>query len=310
MKPSVAFLLSVYSNIEQANMFIRQVLQYERAEVFVHLDCKLSPAAKNLILSNNRVHILPESYDVQWGEYMQIKVYNELFKYAIKGDFDYYSLNSGVDLLTRPIDDFIEWLEQTAYYACYNCAPMPKDYWQFRGGFGRIELYWPKFFLKRLSDHHPLRYLRTIYGMLYDKHIISGRKAPDKYKYYGGNDWFTLSRECVYDMLCFIDSHPDFDQLFHHSYIGTEIYYVSIFEMIRENKKVLSNNNLRYVDWVDRGQRKNAGSPNTITMACYDTMMDMAYKDNRFFARKFNYMFDKEVVDLILKQTLGDIQAK
>lgn len=303
MTTSIAFLLSVYSNVRQANMFIRQLLRYQFAEVFVHFDSKLAHTEREQLIKNRHVHITPQSFDVSWGEYSQIKVYNYLFNYAQQyADFDYYSLNSGADLLLCPIENFVKWLDDNQWFACYNCQPLPK-YWQYRGGFGRIELYWPKCFLRRLSDHHPLRYLRTLYGMLYDKHIINGRTLPKQYKYYGGNDWFTLSGRCVTKMLDFIKQHTDFDHLFHHSYIGTEIYYVSVFEMIRKNEKVISDNNLRFVDWENRGQIKNAGSPNIITMACYNKMMHDMQHDLRFFARKFDYRVDQQVVDKVLEQT-------
>ena len=138
-------------------------------------------------IDNPIIQEIPENIDVSWGSYSQIQAYNYMFRYVREyGEFDYYSLNSGNDLFIRPINEFIDFVQQTNQYAYYNCEPLPKSYWQYRGGFGRIELYWPKIFLKRYSDRHILRYLRTIYGTLYHYHLLPSRKLPTDIHFFGG----------------------------------------------------------------------------------------------------------------------------
>lgn len=287
----VAFLLSVYGNPVQANYFIKQALSYEGSYVFIHID-KKNKSLELEIYQDSRVIILPKNIDVSWGAYSQIQAYNYMFRYVREyGEFDYYSLNSGNDLFIRPINEFIDFIQQTNQYAYYNCEPLPKSYWQYRGGFGRIELYWPKIFLKRYSDRHILRYLRTIYGTLYHYHLLPSRKLPADIQFFGGNDWFTISNECVKEMIEYIDS-TDYDNVFEHSYIGTEIYYVTLFEKLKKSRSVINNNNLRFVDWKPRGQKRNSGSPNILTMECLPDIIE----SKRFFGRKFDYRFDNEVV--------------
>lgn len=296
----IAYLMSVFGNTKQANSFIQQALFDQNATILIHVDAK-SLAIIPDIIHDERVIVLPKHYDVSWGEYSQIEAYNYLFEQSLAlGDFDYISLNSGNDLFIRPVSEFISYLQNTACYAYYNCEPLPKGYWQFRGGFGRIALYWPKCLLRRLPDHHPLRYLRTLYGMLYHWHIIPGRKLPKDIRFIGGNDWFTLSHQCVADMLNYIHTHPTWNDIFRHSYIGTEIYYVTLFEMLKNDRPVVDKNNLRFVDWQPRGQKKNSGSPNILTMECLPEIES----SGRFFGRKFDGRLDQEIVDYFVSRCM------
>ena len=92
-------------------------------------------------------------------------------------------------------------------------------------------------------------------------------------------------------MIKYIDS-TDYDNIFEHSYIGTEIYYVTLFEKLKKSRSVINNNNLRFVDWKPRGQKRNSGSPNILTMEYLPDIIE----SKRFFGRKFDYRFDNEVV--------------
>jgi len=296
----IAFVLSVFDNPKQANYFIQQAISYIGSTVFVHVDAKKQEIGEQIIKDKN-VIVLPKHYDVSWAEYSQIEMYNYLFSSVLEyGQFDYISLNSGNDLFIRPVKEFIDYLDNTRLYAYYNCEPMPKSYWQFRGGYGRIALWWPKCMLRRLPDHHPMRYLRTLYGQLYHHHLIPGRKLPDNIRFIGGNDWFTISQDCLTDMMGYINSHKEWNKIFYHSYIGTEIYYVTLFEMLKGDRPVCDKNNLRFVDWKPRGQKKNTGSPNILTMECLQDIID----SKRFFGRKFDCRKDQEIVDYFMTHYL------
>ena len=44
----IAFLLTLYANAKQSNIFIKQLLQYEDAYVFIHIDAKNKRLEKEL----------------------------------------------------------------------------------------------------------------------------------------------------------------------------------------------------------------------------------------------------------------------
>ena len=278
-------------------MFIRQLLVYERSYVYIHIDAKSLDMIPN-ILKSERVTVLPDHYDVKWGDYTQILVYNYLLSYAtLKRQHSYYSLHSGVDMAIRPVNELIAFLKDTNCYGYYGCSKLPNG-WQYGGGLGRLALYWPKFFRKRLSAHSPMRYLRSLYGRLYGVGIIKGKKLSSEYPLYGGADWFTVREDCVNDMFTFLESHPDFQEMFVDSLSGAEIYYVTLFEMLKDGRIAQNRNTLRYIDWKERGQKCSVGAPNTCSM---DFLQEIEMS-NCFFARKFDFHYDSEIVEYYLNK--------
>lgn len=100
------------------------------------------------------------------------------------------------------------------------------------------------------------------------------------------------------DTLDFLHDHPDFDELFVNSLSGTEIYYVTLFELLKGQRSVQSKNALRYIDWKEKGQKLAVGAPNT---CCMD-FLDEIEKSSAFFARKFDLHYDKEIVEYYLEK--------
>ena len=288
----------VHTNPEQVNRFIGQLLLYENSWIYIHVDAK-NPGMIDQLKKSDRILVLPEHIDCKWGDYSQVRAYKYLMEYATKHrHHDFYSMHSGADLAIRPVGDYAAYLIEQNLYAWMECEKLPTG-WQFGGGFGRIALNWPDCFKKSVGRHSPMRYLRSIYGRLYGAGILRGRKLPEKYAYYGGGAWFTIRRDCAEDFLAFTRREQDFENLFVHALSGDEIYFVSVFQMTKEDRPVCSTNMLRYVDWNERGQKRSPGSPNTLKM-------DFAGEieaSGAFFARKFDPKADLQVIDYFLQKT-------
>lgn len=137
-----------------------------------------------------------------------------------------------------------------------------------------------------------MRYLRSIYGKLYGARIIRGKQLPLKYQYYGGADWFTVRDDCAKNVLEFSEKEPEFETLSVDFLSGAEIYYVSIFEMIKGTCSIEDKNMLRYVDWKERGRILTVGNPNTCTM----DFVDDIEQSGAYFARKFDTKIDSEII--------------
>lgn len=297
-KIKIAFLMMVHNNPEQLNCFINQVLQYSESYVYIHVDKKGTHIIPS-ILKHNRVHILEEHIDGKWGDYTQIQMVNYLIRYAINDNkFDYYSLHSGSDLLIKPINELVEFLGKEEKYGYYNCSELPSK-WQYGGGLGRIALKWPKMFRVACKKNSIVRYARSIYGKMYGAGVIKGRHLPEKYSYYGGDAWFTISHDCAQDYIDFIDSNEDFNELFYNALCSDEIYYVSIFQMCKKDRAVWNHNALRYIDWENRGQKLGVGSPNTCDMS----FLQEIEQSDAFFARKFDRNHDSDIIDYFMKKT-------
>lgn len=290
--PTIAFLIVAHTKPEQLNIFIKQLLAYQGSYVYIHIDAK-SKQMLSEIINDERVKILPEHYDVRWGDYSQIIVNNALLDFARKlRHHDFYSLHSGQDLAIRPINEFAEYLNTTNLYGYYVCSKLP-NHWQYGGGLARLALHWPKCFRNKLSEHSPLRYLRAAYGRAFAKGIIKGKKLPEEYQLYGGADWFTIREDCVNDMFDFLEKDTKYQKLFVHSLSGAEIYYVTLFEMLKNNRQVCNNTSLRFADHRTKSKNKAVGSPNICTME-YVPLLE---RTGLFFARKFDMDVDRSVVE-------------
>lgn len=293
----IAFLLTLYGNIEQANMFIKQLLEYEGSYIFIHVDKKAENIKKD-ILKDERVQIMPKSLLVEWGDFSQTESTYELMKYANKsGKFDYYSVHSGSDLAIKSVRAFADFLENDNKYAYTICDRLPEKTWQYGGGLGRIALKWPKCFRRKYSCHHPMRYLRSLYGKAYGAHIIKGKKLPQNITFYGRSDWYTLRNDCVDYLINYVENHPDYVDLFRDSLIGSEIFFTTVVHMNNKQKgNIVSDNDLRYIDF-NNVDKSTPGSPKLLRSEDYDSIM----RSDKFFARKFDIRVDREVVDNIIR---------
>ena len=297
--PIIAFLIVAHTKPKQLNIFIKQLLSYQGSYIYIHINAKSKYMLPN-ILDDERVIILPEHYDVRWGDYTQIEVNNALLDFARKNRrHDFYSLHSGMDLAIRPVKEYAEYLNTSNLYAYYVCSKLP-NHWQYGGGLARLALYWPRCFRNKLSEHSPLRYLRAAYGRAFAAGIIKGKELPEEYPLYGGADWFTIREDCVSDMFEFLENDKNYQKLFIHSLSGAEIYYVTLFEMLKKDCKVCNNTSLRFADHRTKGKNKAVGSPNICTME----YVPLIERTGLFFARKFDMDIDRNVVEYFSKKSI------
>lgn len=292
----IAFMLTLYGNPEQANIFIRQLLQYDNSYIFIQIDRK-GLEIKDKLIKDERIRIMPESILVNWGDYSQTEAVVQIMKYAYQfGPFDYYSLHSGSDLLVRPMDELIEYLINNPRYAFTTSRKLPWKKWQYGGGMARIALKWPEFFRRHYSVHSPMRYLRSLYGKAYGAHLIPGRKLPPDIVFYGICNWFTISQQCMEDALNYIETHPEYSELYKDSLISCEIYFTTLFHLFGSTE-IEDDNDLRYIDFAN-WDKNVPGSPKLLRNEDFEKIV----RSRKFFARKVDIRADKELVDRLVRK--------
>ena len=299
-QPRIAFLLMVHENPEQINQFLRQLLDYEHSEIYIHVDLKQKHIQPHL-LENERIHILEKSIHGKWGDYAQIEMIDLLLRYSYQhGPHDYYSLHSGSDLAIRPVNEYAAYLSRMQRYAFYYGPKLPRKCWGHGGGLERLALHYPPILRKKYPYKHPMRYIRAFYQIAYEHGIIKGKPILEQYQFSGGSEWFTVSEQAVIDYVNFIDNHPDYNLLFRNALAGDEIYFLSIFDMMKNDRVVENENNLRYIDWTIRKSNPYAGSPSICEMA----FLSEIEESGAFFARKFDSRIDNNIIEYFLKKTL------
>ena len=286
-KKKIAFMVLAHSNIDQLNLFIKQLLKYDYSWVFVLLDNKCKCREK--VLKHERVILLKEEINIRWGDYSQIKATKCLIDSARSySDFDYYSFHSGADLLIKPIDGFVDFLESDAYI---EVEKMPIKNTKRCGNMERIGMHYPRFMRRKCTFHSPIRYARAIYMTMYKFKI----HKVDSRLFWFGSSFFTVSKKMIDGYYAFLNKHPDYEKYFIHSLCADEIYFNTIFMNI-EGAKITSDNNLFCIKW-DRTE-KYAGSPQTLTIHDKDDLL----KSDAFFARKFDSKIDNKVIDYFVKK--------
>ena len=297
----IAMMLAIHNHPEQANVFISQCLTDPDCQIFIHID-KKGLSIKDGLLKDPRVHILPRSYSVEWGEFSQIQYVLYMMEYIRdSGNFDYYSIHSGSDLLVRPMAELRAYLEETDMYAYLDCHRLPWSRWQYGGGLGRLRLIWPAWMRKRLRPRSVQRYLRAVYGRMYALPFLRLRKIPEGIEFYGKSAWYTLREDCVRDLLDYVKEHPDFYEFFRTALCG-EIFFDTLAMHLAGERglrdRVLQNNNLLYDDLFD-GDRRSVGAPKTITIKDIDAIR----ASGAFFARKADPSVDRDVISYYEKAT-------
>lgn len=68
----IAFLIMAHNNPKQLNLFLGQILKYEYAEVFIHIDAKSVSIIPD-ILVDERIHILKEHIYGNWATILWLK---------------------------------------------------------------------------------------------------------------------------------------------------------------------------------------------------------------------------------------------
>lgn len=295
----IAYLLMLYAEPRLSNLFISQLLASENSTVFIHYDSKRYYFSE-LLIEDSRVILLKDSFNVQWGDYSQIETILLLLRRAKEyGDFDYYSLHSDSDLLIKSIKEFENYLAQSNAYAYLGCGKMPLNGWGYGGGMGRIALTWPRFTRKKCGYYSPIRVLRSLYGKAYGAGLIKGKKLPRDITFWGGYDWITISAECVSDILEYCDVNSWYKKMFINSLVGVEIFFNTIICNANTNKKLITDNTLRYIDFC-KASKKHPGSPKILTI---DDIDKIESTKNVFFARKFNLETDHSIVEYFLNKT-------
>ena len=288
----IAFLILAHGNIAQLNCFLRQLLKYDGSYIYIHLDIKAGDVAGDII-TDDRICILPERYSLNWGDYSLIQATNYLLQYSsAKQHHDYYSLHSGVDMAIRPVSKLAEFLEKDRKFFYASCIALPSKSLDYGGGLGRIALKWPKVFRQKVSRRSPVRYLRGLYGRLYNLAFIR-RLFPvsSNYTFYGGSEWFTASSDCIKETLEFLTEHKDYDSLFRNAISSDEIYFNTVFKAVQNGRDAVDKN-LCHMSWV-AGKTDGVGGPIIYTKDYIELLEDT----NGFFARKFDLNYDKEIVE-------------
>jgi len=235
-----AFLICAHKDMDQLNGLVRQLCDPDFC-VYVHLDRKsaldparLHPAAR----------LVRERVAVRWGDVSQVESVLASMRQILLDvpDFDKLILLSAQDFPLLPNHLLKAQLARMRGYELIETAPIAAHGWRvmhryayFHRNSGRLA--------ERLACAAANRALRL---------LRRTRHLPDGFVPYGGSCWWTLSRNCVRELLRLADAHPRLLRFCRSVQSPDELFFQTLVMHSRFAGRVLSDN-FRYIAWPDGG---------------------------------------------------------
>ena len=136
-----AYLIMAHNEIKILELLLKK-LDHPNNSIYLHCDTKFNCSIDKLraLLKVSDIHFI-KRINVKWGKYSQIKCELNLLKEAIKGEYDYYHLITGVCLPLKSneeIDAFFEKNKSIEFISYDKNAIATQNYknrfgkWHFR----------------------------------------------------------------------------------------------------------------------------------------------------------------------------------
>ncbi|AWL03978.1 beta-1,6-N-acetylglucosaminyltransferase [Massilia oculi] len=235
-----AFLICAHKDMDQLNGLVRQLCDPD-FRVYVHLDRKsaLDPAQLH-----PTARLVRERVAVRWGDVSQVESVLASVRQILLEvpDFDKLIFISAQDFPLLPNHLLKAELARMRGYELIETAPIAASGWRvmhryayFHRDSGRLA--------ERLACVVANRALRL---------LGRTRHLPDGFVPYGGSCWWTLSRNCVRELLRLADAHPRLLRFCRSVQSPDELFFQTLVMHSRFAGRVLPQN-FRYIQWPQGG---------------------------------------------------------
>ena len=280
-----AYLIMAHTQPELLKMLLKK-LDDERNDIYLHIDSKAKdyPLDEVAAVLQKANCVFTERTDVKWGSYSQIHCEMVLLKEAVKCEYSYYHLLSGMDLPIKSQDEI------HAFFEKYDGLEfVDEDLPEIsEAALSRVK-YNHKFYGKAGSA-------KDILGALSAK----GQKllGVDKTKKYGdiifqkGRNWFSITHGLA---KLVVEKESWIQEVFGQSVCGDELFLQTVARNSEFADKICNPNTMpevpdtRYIDW-ERGSNNN---PYVFRESDYEELMN----SSALFARIFDLNIDKKIVE-------------
>ena len=201
---------------------------------------------------------------------------------TVQGDFDKVTLLSAQDFPLLPNSLLKRELERVRGYELIETTPVRPGAWHVgfrdeyfhRGGGGR------RAGLACALANRGLRLFRR------------KRRLPDGFVPHGGSAWWSLSRDCVAEVLRLADAHPRLLRFFRSVQCQDEMFYQTVVMHSRFADRVLSDN-YRYIQWPEQGAR----NPKVLDAGDFERIR----ASNAFFCRKLDIQASADLMPRLME---------
>lgn len=296
-----AYLLLVHDDIYNLKTLI-ELIDDIRNDIYIHIDKKCSTISegeiKNIAEKSN-VFFVENRIDVKWGGSSLILAELELFKVAINRYYDYYHLLSGADLPIKSQDYIHKFFDENNGKEFIGFNNIDKE---------RKKVKYYYFFQEKAPRKVNRKDLKArlnnslhIFYRCLDRVIILGEKLLgvnriDKGEIIcRGSNWVSVTYDLLKEI---VNNADDFAKKYKYTAYSDEIFIQTFVYNSRYIDKVYSLKDeyescRRNIDW-------KRGWPYVFTIEDKEELLN----SDMIFARKFNSLKDREIIDDIKKEIL------
>ena len=284
-----AFIITAYNEIWLLKKIVN-FLSHPDCDIYINLDYGKSLSNEDKDFFVNHKHVRYCSYDkLHWGGYSIVKKEIELIEKVVSDSrVDYVHLISGQDYPIKPLRYIFDFFEKAGGNSFMDCRLAT-----FREITRRLLTFVPYDYYNARSEkgHRITTFLRRFQERFHFRRSI--RNFPELI--YTGSQWCSLSIDACKYLLDFTHENKFFKNL-NHTFAAEEFYIPTALGNCYDRKKVVMNNNLRFIRW----NAENGNNPSNLGMEHFK----MLAASKSLFARKMTGGVSKELVDLIDKLLL------
>lgn len=245
-------------------------------DVFIHVDASSTIASE--IHTSERIRLVEPRIAVKWGSFSMIAAEMALIRAAMASGvrYRYVHLISGQCLPATGRTGTEELLnaayaERKQMIAC-SAEPITKG-WGRKGLLYRIAVWYPQFMVDRNSRwHYVYRKWMKLWRFTGIRRFSWKKYAP----FHAGSQWWSLTGDCVQELLHYVDEHPDFYNFFRHTFCSDEMF-VQTTLMHLTPRPDITGSNMRFMIW------RRSMSPSDIV----EEEWPQVWASDCFLARKF-----------------------
>ncbi len=287
-----AYLIIAHNNFQILEKTIK-ILDDEKNDFYIHIDKKIKnfnfEKFKNIV-KKSRI-IFTERINVKWGHSSQINCELILLKTAIKNNYSYYHLLSGVDMPIKSKKEIYNFFESNKgkefihFSLLENKLKIEKRY-----------TYYHLFpYCYRSKYKYIMRKIEKIFFKL-QRLLKINRVKNQNIKFYKGANWFSITS----DFSRYILSKEKWIQnTFKYTSCCDEIFMQTLImnSEFKENlyAKQFDDNHIitirRFIDW-------KRGTPYTFRKEDFKELVH----SEALFARKFDLEVDGEIIEMIFER--------
>lgn len=283
-----AILLMAHNNLWTLNKII-QCLDYNKFDIYVHLDKKSSISFEDVYETKYSKLYFFKKIDVRWGDYSQVECELFLMTQALEnGEYMYFHLISGADMPIKSPRKIYEFFNNNypKEFISYASELLPKN----------KEKYYNKYNLF-MKNYRKNNFVKVLNNAFVATQIFINRNY--KKNILVGANWFSITN----DLCKYVVSK---EQEIRRRYMFTRSPDESFLQTITYESKFKNNiydknfdDNIsacmRLIDW-------NRGTPYTFKIFDYKDIM----LSNMMFVRKVDENVDRELIEKISNSILNE----